>query len=607
MDAYFHVMGKFFNASPSLRLPFLYQTRTIQSLPLRRPSRATYNFNSFHHGICRKQERWTAYKGKRGYQDAPPEKGEVDVLSEGASEPIPSWIPRPRKVISPPPPPTRRPEPFDLAKRPETFEENKNNQDLFKAKGPVPFSEEERHSSRGGKNPIPFAEEELHPPSSENVGQYDQSNTMTRSERAAFDHLLRGMPSENKTQKASSEEGPWDELDEEEKVDPEEEADPNKESMAEDVMSVFDKATEKARKEDQQMAAAMEKTEDKVNYQLAIDPTSSLDYGRPDLVSSQQQYGLSNIEVETKKHRDETLKKLSRSRTDVELWEVLENDVFSLIRVYNERQEADKARRAAEETATKSKRRTSRAIKAPKTSNTSVASKKASSKKKPKKKEKEEKEAKEEGKVNVPEHIASLSTPLLISIVQRNYGDCCLEALRTLRSHFFTSPYTMNLLPTIKSLGPSSHVLAASTELYNELVFVKWREYNDLHGVVDLLEEMANRGIEYDGATLAVLQIIRRAWFYAHNEPGERNRKLLWWQMQPVRDAWDRVRGMMRRVKYEVQMSKIRMAAENNAMEEEEDDDDDEEPEVGEDEDNLVVMDDGEKKKEIPVGEPLLL
>ncbi|KAI4164271.1 MAG: hypothetical protein LQ342_002236 [Letrouitia transgressa] len=579
-------MEKLLNASPSLRLPFLYQTRTIQSLSLRRPSRAAYNYNSIHHGISRRQERWTAYEGKRGYQDAAPEQGEVDTLSGDASEPIPSWIPRSRKVTSPSPPPTRQPEPFDLTKGLENFEKKKRSQDLFKSKGPIPFLGEERHSPRGRKSPIPFAEEELHPPSGENVGHHEQSSTMTRSERAAFEHLLRAMPhSETEAQKASSKDDPRDELDEEEKTDP-----------GEDVMSVFDKATEKARGADEQRATAMEKTEDKVNYQLAIDPTSSLDYGRPDLVSSQQRYGLSDIEVETKKHRRETLKKLGRSRTDVDLWEVLENDVFSLIRVYNKRQEEDKARRAAEETATKSKGRTSRAIKAPESSNTSFASEKASSKKKRKKKEKEEE------KVNVPEQIASLSTPLLISIVQRNYGDCCLEALRTLRSHFFTSPYTMNLLPTIKSLGPSSHVLAASTELYNELLFVKWREYNDLHGVADLLEEMANRGIEYDGATLAVLQIIRRAWFYAHNTPGERNRKLLWWQMQPVRDAWDRVRGMMRKVKYEVQMSKIRMAAEDNDMEEE-----DEEPDVGEDEDNLVVVDDGEKEKRIPVGEPLLL
>ncbi|KAL9043708.1 MAG: hypothetical protein Q9214_003111 [Letrouitia sp. 1 TL-2023] len=586
MDAFFHAMGKFLNASPSLRLPFLYQTRTIQSLSLRRPSKATYNYSSIHHGTSRRQERWTVYKGKRGYQDAVPGEGEVDTLSGGASESIPSWIPRPRKVSSPPPPPPRRPEPFDLAKELENLEKKRKNQGLFKAKGPVPFLGEKRHPPRGGQGPIPFAKEELYRPSGENVEHHEQSGTMTRSERVAFDHLLRGMPHlETEAQKDSSEDSPWDKLDGGGKADPEK-----------NVMSVFDKATKKAREADEQRATAMGKTEDKVNYQLAIDPTSSLDYGRPDLVSSQQQYGLSDIEVETKMHRRETLKKLGRSRTDVELWEVLENDVFSLIRVYNQRQEEDKARRAAAETATKSKGRTSRAIKAPEPSNTSVTWKKASSKKKPKKKEKEEE------KGNVPEQIASLSTPLLISIVQRNYGDCCLEALRTLRSHFFTSPYTMNLLPTIKSLGPSSHVLAASTELYNELLFVKWREYNDLHGVTDLLEEMANRGIEYDGATLAVLQIIRRAWFYAHNTPAERNRKLLWWQMQPTRDAWDRVRGMMRKVKYEVQMSKIRMAAEDNDMEEEE-----EEPEVGEDEDNLVAVDDEDKEKRIPVGEPLLL
>ncbi|KAL9613254.1 MAG: hypothetical protein Q9167_002214 [Letrouitia subvulpina] len=588
-------MAKYIIQSPTFRLPFLYQTRTIQSLSLRRPSIATYNHSSIHPGTSRRQERRTAYEGKRGYQDAAPGEGEADTLSGGSSESIPNWIPPPRKPPSTSPPPSRLHEPFDLAKELENFEKKKKkSQNMFKAKDPVPFLEEERHPPRDGKSPIPFLGEELHPLGSGNSGHHEQSSTMTESERAAFDHLLRGMPRlENEAQKVSPKDGPRDKLDKAEKADAEK-----------DIMSIFDKATEKAREADEQRAKAMGATKDKVNYQLAIDPTSSLDYARPDLVSSQQKYGLSDIEVETEKHRRQTLVKLGRSRTDVKLWEVLENDVFSLIRVYNERQEEDKARRAAGESATKSKGRTSRAIKAPETSDTSVASEKGSSKKKKTKKEKEKKEKeKEKEKANVPEKIASLSTPLLISIVQRNYGDCCLEALRTLRYHFFTSPYSMHLLPTIKSLGPNSHVLAASTELYNELLFIKWREYNDLHGIADLLEEMANRGIEYNGVTLAMLQIIRRAWFYAHNTPGERNRKLLWWQMQPTRDAWDRVRGLMRKVKHEVQMSKIRMAAEDNDMEQ----DDDEEPEVGEDEDNLVAADGEEKEKRIPLGKPLLL
>ena len=93
---------------------------------------------------------------------------------------------------------------------------------------------------------------------------------------------------------------------------------------------------------------------------------------------------------------------------------------------------------------------------------------------------------------------------LLLPLLQAVYGPCLLKAQRFLRINFPHSPYTLALLPAIKALGPISYVLGTSTELYNELLFVRWKHYRDLHGCADLLAEMLSRGILIDGRTMAV-------------------------------------------------------------------------------------------------------
>jgi hypothetical protein len=57
------------------------------------------------------------------------------------------------------------------------------------------------------------------------------------------------------------------------------------------------------------------------------------------------------------------------------------------------------------------------------------------------------------------------------------------------------------LLPQIRSLGPTSYVLGASTEFYNALIELRWDIYSDLKGIDGLLLEMERSGVEFNIGT----------------------------------------------------------------------------------------------------------
>jgi Mtf2 family len=83
-------------------------------------------------------------------------------------------------------------------------------------------------------------------------------------------------------------------------------------------------------------------------------------------------------------------------------------------------------------------------------------------------------------------------------IISRLYPAALLLAFRLLRTQFPTSPLALALLPQIRSLGPTSYVLGASTEFYNALIELRWDVYSDLQGIDRLLMEMERSGVEFD-------------------------------------------------------------------------------------------------------------
>lgn len=93
-----------------------------------------------------------------------------------------------------------------------------------------------------------------------------------------------------------------------------------------------------------------------------------------------------------------------------------------------------------------------------------------------------------------------------LTLVSRLYPASLNLALSLLANHFPTSLILPSFLPRIKSLGPISFVLGASTTLYNTLLKVRWRIYSDLRGMNDLLTDMSDSGVDFDETTLKVLR-----------------------------------------------------------------------------------------------------
>ena len=545
----------------NIQLPFLYQTQTIQSLQFAEASRFTKKgFN---------QRRSVASVGgftgqSQRSSNAPSVDQGKEFSSKESSNPVPSWIPQSYSL----PKESQHAQPSDQEQQsspedlPSKLFSNLISQpadgNRSSARLPRKMSQFGR-DMKGDRDAIPFEKDEdindiffprekgktgIHvtrekeTPSRRPTAKASPTSTITRSERAVFDRMFRDI-SDSESRKASGEDAP-------EILYGDKKTDPNK-----NLASLFDEAIRATQKSDETQENIT--SQPQKYYEFAVDPLSSPDYGRLDLVSSKPRQLMGETEREIAEHKERTIKRIKAAETDVALWEVLESDVFSLIQIYSERQEEDKERMA-----TKAKQKITRTIKAGRPANVTSKVKKSSPKKK----------AENTGQT-VPDSISSLSTRALTSIVQTHYGDFCLEALRMLRSEFPTSPYTMYLLPHIKRLGPISHVCAASTEFYNELIFLKWHEYNDLHGITDLLLEMANTGVEYNQVTLMLLELLEKARAHAFWTRSELNRKRLWWEMQGNMEAWDKMKGLKAKVGHDVVQVRIREAAERRDMEEE--------------------------------------
>ncbi|KAL2172260.1 hypothetical protein VTG60DRAFT_6638 [Thermothelomyces hinnuleus] len=89
------------------------------------------------------------------------------------------------------------------------------------------------------------------------------------------------------------------------------------------------------------------------------------------------------------------------------------------------------------------------------------------------------------------------------------YPSYLLNALTLFDTQFArSSPLALHILPRVKELGPASYVLGVSTPFYNQLARVLWNRYGDPTAVFNLLEEMRVAGLYCDEGTRHVVQQI---------------------------------------------------------------------------------------------------
>ena len=236
------------------------------------------------------------------------------------------------------------------------------------------------------------------------------------------------------------------------------------------------------------------------------------------------------LEVACDDHRTFVMGMLDSAKSDVEIWQVLEKEVLSLITHLDEHMKlVERAKKAKVLHAAKARKAAAEGK--------DIADVKL---------EKGDLTNKEILSTKLT-HTKAIPIDNLLSILHRNYAEYCLHALRLFRRKYPTSSYAPHVLPTIKQRGPISYVLGVSTDIYNESLFLKWTQYSDLHGMADTMEEMLNQGIESNEVTIALIKgITRRRRAARRNVLGPVMKE--WWVMRGTVEGWGRVRNIFGRI-----------------------------------------------------------
>lgn len=240
------------------------------------------------------------------------------------------------------------------------------------------------------------------------------------------------------------------------------------------------------------------------------------------------------LEITCDDHRTLIMSMLDSAKSDVDIWQILEKEVFNLITQLDEHLKlVEKAKK--EKTLHAAKVRKAEA------EGKDIADVKL---------EKRDLTKKELSRMKLT-HTKAIPIDSLLSILHRNYADYCLDALRLLRRNYPTSAYAPHVLSTIKQRGPISCVLGISTDIYNEVLFLQWTQYSDLHGMADTLEEMINQGIESNEVTIALIKGIAKQRRRARRDLSGPMMKE-WWSMRGTGEGWRRVHNLFVRIMSEL-------------------------------------------------------
>ena len=375
-----------------------------------------------------------------------------------------------------------------------------------------------------------------------------RASTITKSEQLVFDRILQDLktnpskePDEDKRLEDQSNDG----------YDPEE-----------DLNMIFDTAIKELRNQEERVLQRGDRHDQPFSsksQQRAVDvlgarndePPGAVTFWRPLKLANgivlgdemQTEEGIEKLQKACDDHRGLISGMLDEATTDVAIWQVLEKEVFKLVEDLN-------VQIKAREKALKEQDRKSEARKTGSADREEARESRRNSQARVKRASKD---------------TIALPTDTLYSILSTNYSEYLLSALRLLRRHHPTSSYALSLLPTVKRLGPISYVLGASTSLYNEIMFLRWTQYSDLHGVADTLQEMLDQGTEANGVTNMLTERLR-----TNRRLGRRGRMgpvvARWWALRATDEGWRRILGLEHSIRKEESAAVTRRAGE---MEEE--------------------------------------
>lgn len=192
--------------------------------------------------------------------------------------------------------------------------------------------------------------------------------------------------------------------------------------------------------------------------------------------TNEQKAERSRFEQIREKEKDRVYALMKACKTDAELWKMMEMEVFSLP------EELGIATQEKKKQPTRRGRKSSKAS-APADEPTAVESAPAK---------------KEAGR----KHIMDIDGPLYSQYL--NHGLTLLDT-----SFIKPSPFALQILPRVRSLGLPSYVLGVSTKFYTTLAAIHWNRFGDASSALDVLQEMMATGLTADDDVKALLVRIR--------------------------------------------------------------------------------------------------
>jgi hypothetical protein len=322
-------------------------------------------------------------------------------------------------------------------------------------------------SGRSFKEAVPFEDDNL-PPAIDQEPQ--RPTTITGSERQAFQKLYKKFKTEGQQRKGKDDVVELDQIADEYYENDEKPAEPSLDKVFDEVL------TGKPIPRAPRTVAQRQNTKGKDFGQDALlSLQKAAKSEEPGKAPSGSKKGEKMDVIKVKEMRlaeRERVDKLIRSApTDRALWQVLEREVFEKVR------ELDLDRGDPNDS-TGTKHQASKSSGKPKKTTKSV----------------------QKFKPDPPSTNAR--------ILFQNYPHHLIIALHMLRTEFPSSTLPSAILPTIKSLGRSSHALGATTTLYRHLIRTAWIQQASYTSIDTLLTEMDHNAIEFDADILALLDAI---------------------------------------------------------------------------------------------------
>ncbi|TID21993.1 hypothetical protein E6O75_ATG10786 [Venturia nashicola] len=148
-----------------------------------------------------------------------------------------------------------------------------------------------------------------------------------------------------------------------------------------------------------------------------------------------------------------------------------------------------------------------------------------------------------------------------VAIITYVYPVVLKTALDHLIKRFPASTIPFSILPRIKRIGRTSYILGASTSLYNDIINLTYKTYAGFHRINELLQAFDPAGLEFDERTLKILEGIERTGRRALQGREGVNMKLFW-TMGITGDGWREVVTWIPTVRERLEQEVLRVAEE---------------------------------------------